>query len=49
MLPFSLRAPSSALRGDNDVDSVPLQLDDGAKACRPAAKHEGGAAIDRQP
>ena len=35
------------LRVHNDIDSVPLQLDGGAKARRPAAKHEGGAGIDR--
>ncbi len=37
------------LRGDNDINSVPLQLDGGAPARGPAAEHEGVAGVNRQP
>jgi hypothetical protein len=43
------RAAVEILRGDNDIDSMPLQLDGGAPPCRPAAEHEGGAGVNRQP
>ena len=36
------------LRCDNDIASVPLQLDGGAPARCPAAEHEGIAGVNRQ-
>jgi hypothetical protein len=36
------------LHRDNDIDSVPLQLDGGGPPCRPAAEHQGVADINRQ-
>jgi len=37
------------LRGDNDIDSVPLQFDGGAPPRSPAAEYEGVAGVNRQP